>query len=560
MTATTAGAQQATAGQSPHAIWKSLLGERDALSDLRLSALFAADPQRFSVLSRRAEGMLLDLSKQRLTPAILEHLCAFAEASGFAAARERLFAADIVNASENRPALHWALRVADDRRVMVAGDNVMPAVHQVQARMRQIADAIGAREWIGATGQPIDTVLHLGIGGSDLGPRMAAHALAEDIRPGITVRFVSNVDPAQLGRVLPSLDPARTLLIVCSKSFKTQETLANAEAAQQWLRTALGADADLSRHVVAVSSNVAAARAFGIAEDNILPMWDWVGGRFSLWSAVGLPLAIGVGWERFAQMLAGAAAIDAHFASAPARDNLPLLLALVDFWNVNALGVTQRMQAPYSSALDLFPLFIQQLEMESNGKGVRADGAALEWTTAGSIWGAAGTDSQHSFFQWLHQGTVPANAEFIVPVRSRHADTDRQTMLLANAIAQSQALLGGRSRAEVEAEMAAAGIDPAQIEMLAPHRVFTGNRTSTTLLLPVLDAFHLGQLVALYEHKTYCYGVLTGVDSFDQWGVELGKTLAVGIESALKRGSLQAGTDGSTAGLVEVIRQLSARG
>ena len=471
-------------------------------------------------------------------------------------ARARLFDAAIVNVSENRPALHWALRAGEGARVLVNGSDVMPDIRRVRDRMRDIADAIGARTWLGATGKPIDQVLHLGIGGSDLGPRMAAHALAEDLRPGLDVRFVSNVDPAQLGRLLPRLDPERTLLIVCSKSFRTQETLANAEAARRWLVQGVGANADLSRHVVAVSSNVPAARDFGIAESNILPMWDWVGGRFSLWSAVGLPLAIAVGWDKFNAMLEGGESIDRHFRETPARDNLPLLLALIDLWNVNALNITQRMQAPYASALDLFPLFIQQLEMESNGKGTRANGTPVEWTTSGSVWGAAGTDSQHSFFQWLHQGNVACNAEFIVPVLSRHDDTHRQTILLANAIAQSQALLTGRTREDVEAEMKAQGADPETIALVAPQRTFTGNRPSTTLLVPQLDARTLGQLIALYEHKTYCYGFLTGINSFDQWGVELGKTLAVGIEKALTVGSLPADTDGSTAGLVAAIHAL----
>ena len=537
--------------------WKALLEKRDALIGLPLSSLFATDPRRFDLLSRRADGLLLDLSKQRVTPEIVEHLCAYAEDAGFDRARERLFDAAIVNASENRPALHWALRAgAGPGRVLVNNTDVMPDIRRVRDRMREIADAIGARTWLGSTGKPIDQVLHLGIGGSDLGPRMAAHALAEDARPGIDVRFVSNVDPAQLGRLLPQLDPERTLLIVCSKSFRTQETLANADAARRWLAAGLGANADLSRHVIAVSSNVPAAIVFGIAEANILPMWDWIGGRFSLWSAVGLPLAIAVGWEKFDAMLAGAASMDRHFRETPARDNLPLLLALIDLWNINALHITQRMQAPYASALDLFPLFIQQLEMESNGKGTRADGSPVEWTTSGSVWGAAGTDSQHSFFQWLHQGNVACNAEFIVPVSSRHGDAQRQTILLANAIAQSQALLTGRTREDVEAEMKAKGVDAATIAAVAPQRTFTGNRPSTTLLLPQLDAWTLGQLVALFEHKTYCYGFLTGINSFDQWGVELGKTLAVGIEKALTVGSLPGATDGSTAGLVAAIRSL----
>jgi glucose-6-phosphate isomerase len=537
-------------------IWNDLLVQRDALADKTLASLFASDPQRFTDLSRRADDWLLDISKQRLTREILGGLCAFAEASGFALARERLFTARTVNVSEHRPALHWALRLEHDRPVLVSGVDVVPAIRSVQVRMRRIADAIGSGAWLGTQGATINTIVHLGIGGSDLGPRMAVQALAEDRIPGIAVHFASNVDPAQLGRLLPGLDASRTLLIVCSKSFKTAETLANAQAARNWLRAQLGAGADLSRHIVAVTSNVPAARAFGIGDDNILPMWDWVGGRFSLWSAVGLPIAIALGWERFTDLLAGAAKMDDHFVKAPAIDNLPLLLALVDFWNVNALHVTQRMTAPYSSALDLFPLYVQQVEMESNGKSVAQDGSPAAWTTATGVWGASGTDSQHSFFQWLHQGNVVANVELIVPVHSRHGDQARQDILLANALAQSQALLAGRTRDAVEAEMLAQGADAATIARVAPHRVFSGNRTSTTLLLPGVNAYRLGQLCALFEHKVFCFGVLAGINSFDQWGVELGKTLAVGVETALTSGAMLAATDGSTAGLIAAVRGL----
>jgi glucose-6-phosphate isomerase len=541
---------------APRALWNDLLRERDAQLGAPLRVLFDADPARFERLSRRAEGLLLDLSKQRLTPALLDGLCAFAESAGFDAARRAFFAADIVNRSENRPALHWALRRSTSEPVVVGGRDVMPEIRAVRDRMQAIADAIGAREWKGATGMAIDTIVHLGIGGSDLGPRMVVHALAEDLRDGLDVRFVSNVDPAQLARALSDLDAARTLLIVCSKSFKTPETLANATAARAWLAARLGAGADLSRHVIAVSANVPAAKAFGIGEDNILPMWDWVGGRFSLWSAVGLPIAIAVGWDRFAELLAGAESIDRHFASAPARDNLPLLLALVDFWNVNALGITQRMTAPYSSALELFTQFIQQCEMESNGKSVSEDGDPAPWTTTSSVWGTAGTDAQHSYFQWLHQGMIAANVELIVPVRSRHAgDDNRQDMLLANAIAQTQALLVGRSRDEAEAAMRADRTDAATIERVLPHRVFPGNRISTTLLVPVVDAYRLGQLCALYEHKTFAFGALAGIDPFDQWGVELGKTLAVDVERALASGAAP-GTDSSTAGLIAAVRAM----
>ena len=539
-------------------IWNALLVQRDALAGKTLASLFVDDPQRFAGLSRRADDLLLDISKQRLTREILVGLCAFAEASGFAMARERLFTAGTVNVSEGRPALHWALRLPHIHPVAVSGADVMPAIRKVQARMRNIADAIGAGTWLGVQGAPIDTIVHLGIGGSDLGPRMAVHALAEDRVPGIAVHFVSNVDPVQLGRLLPGLDASRTLLIVCSKSFRTPETLANAQAARDWLRARLGAGVDLSRHIIAVTSNVHAAQAFGIGEANILPMWDWVGGRFSVWSAVGLPLAIAIGWRGFTELLAGAARMDAHFARTPAIDNLPMLLALVDFWNVNALGVTQRMTAPYSSALDLFPLYVQQVEMESNGKGVAQDGHPAAWTTAPSVWGAAGTDSQHSFFQWLHQGNIPVNVELIVPLHSRHPDKARQDILLANALAQSQALLAGRTRAQVEGEMRDQGADEATIARVAPHRVFSGNRTTTTLLLPGVNAFRLGQLCALVEHKVFCFGVLAGIDSFDQWGVELGKTLAVGVEAALSGGEMPADCDGSTAGLIDAVRAARA--
>ncbi len=539
--------------------WQALLDHRRSLAGRSLTSLFDADGGRCARLSLAWDDWLADWSKQRLTPDTMTLLLAHAGERNLAPWIAALFAGEKINLSEQRPALHSALRQQGDAPLVVDGADVIPAIRAVQARMRTLAMQLRGGLRLGATGRPLRDVVNLGIGGSDLGPALVCEALAgarASRREGIDVGFVSNVDPEHLTRALAGLDPATTLFIVTSKTFTTAETLKNAQSAREWLAAGLGGGAALAQHFVAVTANNDAARAFGVAGDDVLPMWDWVGGRFSLWSAAGISIAIRCGWGPFAALLAGAASMDAHFRDTPFERNLPVLLALVDYWNAQVLGHAQRVVVPYAHALGRFPAYLQQLALESNGKSVERDGAALGRPSVPAVWGGTGTDSQHAFFQWLHQGRHTVPVEFIVPVRAAHPLGDQQSVLVANALAQAQALMVGKPLAAVRTELAAKGFPSAAIDVQAPHRVCPGDRPSTTLLLPELNARRLGQLLALYEHRTFVEGVLYGVNSFDQWGVELGKALAAPLVTALRNGSEPDGADASTRGLVTHARSI----
>jgi glucose-6-phosphate isomerase len=548
----------------PSDTWQALLDQRRSLAGRSLTSLFDADSARCTRLSLIWDDCLADWSKQRLMPETMTALVAHARERNLEAWITALFAGEKINLSELRPALHTALRQAGDAPLLVDGADVIPAIRATQARMRALAIQLRGGLRLGATGRPIRSVVHIGIGGSDLGPALVCEALAgarASSRDGIEVAYVSNVDPEHLTRALGGLDPATTLFIVTSKTFTTVETLRNAQSAREWLAGSLGGGSGLAPHFIAVTANVDAARAFGIAGADVLPMWDWVGGRYSLWSAVGLAIVIRCGWDAFAALLAGAASMDAHFRDTPFERNLPVLLALVDYWNAQVLGHPQRVVAPYAHALGRFPAYLQQLALESNGKSVKRDGDALGHASAPAVWGGTGTDSQHAFFQWLHQGTHAVPVEFIVPVRAAHPLGDQQSLLVANALAQAQALMVGKSLAVVRAELAAKGLRPEVIDAQAPHRVCPGDRPSTTLLLPELDARRLGQLLSLYEHRTFVEGVLCGINSFDQWGVELGKALAAPLASALADGVAPDGADASTVNLVAHARStMRARG
>jgi glucose-6-phosphate isomerase len=539
----------------------ALQEHRAALAGRTLSDLFAADADRFTRLSLSWDQWLADWSKQRVTPQTMDSLLAFAHAANLPAWIAAMFSGEKINLSEGRPALHTALRQADDTPLLVDGSDIIPLIRAAQARMRMLASQIRGGLRLGASGRPLRHVIALGIGGSDLGPKLVCDALAlsRDGRgDGTEVAFVSNVDPEHLTRALVGLDPATTLFIVTSKTFTTAETLANAHAARAWLARALGAGDALAAHFIAITGNDEAARAFGIAGADILPVWDWVGGRYSLWSPVGLPIAIRCGWDAYAELLAGAASLDRHFREAPLDANLPVLLALVAYWNARMLGYPQRIIVPYAEALKLLPSYLQQLTLESNGKSVLRDGTPVDGPTAPALWGSPGTDGQHAFFQWLHQGTSTASVEFIVPVRATHPLGEQQTMLIANALAQAQALLRGKSLDEARAEVARAAKTsvPVSADALAANRVCPGNRPSTMLLLPELNARRLGQLIALFEHRTFVEGVLLGINSFDQWGVELGKALARPLVDAL-RAATDPDADASTRGLVAHVNALN---
>ena len=532
-----------------------IAGAARALRRERLIDLFANDRSRVPRMTLEWGDWRVDFSKERLTPDALALLVAHAEASNVPHWVAALFAGEKINLSEGRPALHTALRQRNDTPLLVDGRDVIPDIRATQSRMRDISQTMREGGRIGATGLPLNSVVHIGIGGSDLGPRLVCDAISAGPR-AIDVSFVSNVDPEHLSRALADRDPATTLFIVVSKTFTTQETLANALSARGWLSAALP-PSDVGRHFIGVTANVAAAAEFGIVRDNVLPMWDWVGGRYSLWSAVGLSIAIRHGYETFDELLAGAAAMDAHVRETPAAKNLAIVLGLIGWWNACALGHTQRIVVPYAQALARLPAFLQQLTLESNGKRVTRDGAPVDGPTAPALWGHTGTDGQHAFFQWLHQGTHEVPVEFIVPVRATHSLGDQQTLLVANAVAQSQALLVGRRGDELRRELAQQGSRGAALEAAIAARECPGNRASTTLLLPKLDAHNLGALLALYEHRTFVESILTGINAFDQWGVELGKSLAKPIVAALAENRpLSDSTDPSTRALIEHVRAL----
>ncbi len=517
--------------------------------------LFAADPERFARFSRRGgggEGLLLDLSKTSLTGAALEALLALARAVDLEGQRAAMVAGEPVNRTEGRAVLHMALRAPPAAGFRTGEEDAAAEVQATLDRMRDFAAAVHGGRALGATGERFTDVLNIGIGGSDLGPAMAARALwtpAAPLRP----HYLANVDAHAWEEVRARLDPRRTLVLIASKTFTTQETMANALLVRGWLAAALG-EAAAGAHLAALSTNLEATAAFGIAPDRVFPFRDWVGGRFSLWSAIGLSLAVALGWEAFARLLAGARAMDEHFLGTPLADNLPVLLALAEVWHVNGLGYPTRAVLPYDERLARLPAHLQQLEMESLGKRVRMDGTPAPRATGPVVFGEPGTNAQHSFMQLIHQGTTPVPCDIILVARPDHPHADSHRKLLANGLAQAEALMGGKDAAAVRAEMAAAGVAEAEIARLTPHRIFPGDRPSATLLLPRLDPFTLGQLVALYEHKVFCLGALWGINAFDQFGVELGKQLAGQILAELEAGTPRPRAhDGSTKGLMRAI-------
>jgi glucose-6-phosphate isomerase len=527
-----------------------------------LHELFARDAGRVEALTLDWNDWHADISKERIDADVLDALLRAAEGVNLPHWIAALFAGEKINLSEHRAVLHTALRAPASTSIYVDGVDVTARMRATRERMAAITADIREGRRKGATGRPVRFVVNIGIGGSDLGPRLVCEALdgSEDVRRGAPgAGFISNVDPEHATRVLAGRDPASTLFVVTSKTFTTQETLANAHAAREWLRRGLGGDCDLAPHFVGVTSNTEAARQFGVRPEDILPMADGVGGRYSLWSAVGLVIAIRAGWKAYSDLLDGAQAMDTHFLMAPLAQNLPVVLGLVGYWNARWLGHRQRLVVPYAQALARLPAYLQQLSLESNGKSVRRDGTPIDTTTAPALWGDVGTDSQHAFFQWLHQGTQEVPVEFIVPVRASHPLGEQQTLLVANALAQAQALMRGRGEVALRKELSAQGFAGAELDAGVAARRCPVNRASTTLLLPQLDARNLGALLALYEHRTFVEGMLYGINSFDQWGVELGKTLAKPIVAALADAvPLPDDADASTRELVARARSLAS--
>jgi len=538
--------------QSP--AWNRLSAHAASLGSQTLKQMFADDPERFEKFSWRQDGLLLDLSRQRLLPATLDLLLKLVETAQLETWRDRMFAGERINISEDRPVLHPVLRLPPGSRFMHEGIDIAASAATELDRMEAMVTAICGGGWRGATAQPFRHVIAIGIGGSDLGPRMIADALQADRQTGPDIRFVSNVDGADLMRALQGCDPATTAFVVASKTFTTQETMANAVSARSWLQAALGPACDWAAQFIAVSAAPAAVAAFGIPADRMLRFWDWVGGRYSLWSVIGLPIALSIGMANFRRLLAGAHAMDRHFQTAPLRENLPVLLAMAGIWNINFLGCPSLAVLPYDQGLARLPAYLQQADMESNGKSVDRWGRRLEYQTGPLVFGEPGTNGQHAFYQLLHQGPQVIPADFVVPLQTRWPLPGHHAMLLANAFGQAEALMLGRSPEEVLEDLRRGGLDDEMARRLAPHRVFPGNRPSTTLLLPLIDPYHLGQLIALYEHKIFVQGIIWGINSFDQWGVELGKRLAAPILGELTNRELALHHDPATSALIGLAR------
>lgn len=521
--------------------WRALTRHAEAIKDRHLRDFFASNPQRFDDLSLSHGSLLVDFSKQRVTGTTLQLLRNLAEQSDIEGWMKRMQAGEAINHTENRAVLHTALR---------AGEGAPDEVKDVLARMAAFCEQIHTGQWRGYSGERITDIVNIGIGGSDLGPRMAVQALAGSQHPDLDVHFVSNLDGADLATTLSRLNPRSTLFIVASKTFTTLETITNARTARHWLLAAANDERAVAQHFAAASSNLTATCEFGIAPANVFEFRDWVGGRFSLWSAIGLPIALAIGYRNFERLLAGAHDIDTHFFTAPAESNLPLTLALLAIWNTNFLSAHSHGVFPYSHSLALLPAHLQQLEMESNGKRADRQGRTVDIATNPILWGAAGTNGQHSFFQLLHQGGALVASDFIALGKSDFPLPGHHSGLLANCLAQSSALAFGQT----EAEARAAGIP----EALLPYRSFPGNQPSTTIILPELTPFTLGQLIALYEHKVFCLGVLWNLNSFDQWGVELGKQLAGRLAPCIKGESSSETLDSSTRGLIQHLRHFQA--
>jgi glucose-6-phosphate isomerase len=533
--------------------WQALKAHAAAIAGQHMRDLFAADPDRFARLSFSFGPVRADYSKNRITLETLSLLAELARQRGVEAGRAAMFAGERINTTENRAVLHVALRNREERPMMVDGVDVMPEVRATRARLKAFSDGVRNGQWRGATGKQLRHIVNIGIGGSHLGPMFVADAMKDLQSPEMTVAFVSNPDRAQLDEALAKIEPAETLFIICSKTFTTAETTANADAARAWLTARLGETA-VAKHFAAVSTNVEAAKTFGIHPDAVFPMWDWVGGRYSVWSAIGLSVILACGYEAFDQLLAGAEAMDRHFETASLEQNLPVILALIGVWYADFFDAPAVAVMPYDHRLKLFPFHLQQLDMESNGKSVTKDGARVETNTGPIIFGGGGSDSQHSFFQLLHQSPRLIPCDFIIALKGADGSGPSRDLLMANCLAQTEALLKGRTAADLASTP----------ESLRPHREFTGNRPSNTLLLDELTPYVLGMLIALYEHKVFVQGLIWGINSFDQWGVELGKELAKSLMPALldkpaaAEGLLKA-RDSSTAGLALAYLQAKAQ-
>ncbi|AFI85349.1 glucose-6-phosphate isomerase [Methylophaga nitratireducenticrescens] len=535
--------------------WQSLDRHYSDIKYLSMREQFALDSGRFERFSIRSGDLLLDYSKNRITQETIDKLIALADAVNIQEWIERMFSGDQINHTEGRAVLHTALRNRSNTPVMVDGQDVMPQVNAVLDKMAAFCEQVHSGKWLGFSNKKITDIVNIGIGGSDLGPAMICDALEPYGIDGIQAHFVSNVDGTDLSTTLEKLNPETTLFVVASKTFTTQETITNAQSARNWFLKA-GTQADVAKHFVAVSTNAKEVAKFGIDTANMFEIWDWVGGRYSLWSAIGLPIALYVGMDNFLRLLDGGHEMDKHFRTKPLAENIPLIMGMLGIWYINFFNAQTHAIVPYDHSLARFPSHMQQLDMESNGKFINRQGARISYKTGPVIWGTPGTNGQHAYFQLIHQGTQLIPVDFVLPVNSHYPECDHQSILLANGLAQSEALMKGKTAEEVREELVKEGYEGKALDALLPHKVFPGNRPSNVLLFPKLTPEMLGQLVALYEHKVFVQGVIWNINSFDQWGVELGKQLAKAILPDLQSNAEISVHDSSTTELIRLIRTL----
>ncbi|GGF45435.1 glucose-6-phosphate isomerase [Echinicola rosea] len=537
------------------AAWKKLSQLAAQKKSQTIQSLFA-DSSRFDKYSTHFEDILVDYSKNRIDDEVLVTLFELANEIDLKSAIEAMFTGAHINQTEDRAVLHTALRNRSNTPVEVDGKDVMPEVNAVLAQMKTFADKINNGEWKGFSGKPIKSLVNIGIGGSDLGPVMVTEALKPYQKESLDIHFVSNVDGTHMAETLKKVDPETTLFFIASKTFTTQETMTNAHSARSWFLDHAKDEAAVAKHFVALSTNAEAVSAFGIDTDNMFAFWDWVGGRYSLWSAIGLPIACAIGFDNFEKLLEGAHAVDKHFRGTDFESNIPVILALIGIWNTNFLGAASEAILPYDQYLHRFAAYFQQGNMESNGKYVSRNGEKVDYTTGPIIWGEPGTNGQHAFYQLIHQGTHLIPCDFIAPAISHNPVGDHHPKLLSNFFAQTEALMNGKSLEEVKEELAQSGKSEAEIAKLAPHKVFEGNRPTNSILVKKVDPYTLGALVAMYEHKIFVQGVIWNIFSFDQWGVELGKVLAKKILPELEGDEKVTSHDASTNGLINAFKTM----
>ena len=542
-----------TLTQSPE--WKALQSHHTAVSQQHMRELFRADPKRFDRFSLRFEDVLLDYSKNRVTGETMDLLRKLAMAADLPRWTEKMFAGEKINITEDRAVLHVALRNRSNTPILVDGKDVMPAVNAVFKHMREFSEAVRGGQWKGYTGKAITDIVNIGIGGSDLGPVMVTEALKPYGSANLRVHFVSNVDGTHIAEAVKRLNPETTLFIIASKTFTTQETLTNAHSARDWFLKTAKDESAVAKHFVALSTNAKEVARFGIDTRNMFEFWDWVGGRYSLWSAIGLSIALYIGMDHFEQMLDGAHAMDGHFRTAPFEQNLPVTLALIGLWYNNFFGAQTEAILPYDQYMHRFAAYFQQGDMESNGKSITREGAHVDYQTGPVLWGEPGTNGQHAFYQLIHQGTKLIPCDFLVPIESQNPLGEHHRILLSNFFAQTEALMKGKTEAEVRAELQASGLSGAALEKLVPHKVFEGNRPTNSILFQKLTPRTLGSLIALYEHKIFAQGIIWRINSFDQWGVELGKQLAKAILPELEKPGAVTTHDSSTNGLIDHYKQ-----